>query len=159
MTLTRTERRAQIDATRRLAEELAAEFTEKAAAPGATEADRLNAETAAMILDLARTKVRYLDREEAEAMIAEAEAAADDLTRATYEEIADLIREGQTELTSGPIKEVIDHTVARSEAREAAFLDRQDDHELAMWSEAVENLTLLAHGKLPVIAEGSERQQ
>ena len=49
--------------------------------------------------------------------------------------------------------------MAQSEAREEAFLARQDDHELAMWSEAVENLILLAHGKLPIVAEGSERPQ
>jgi len=72
---------AQIDALRDRALAMAREFEAAAERPGATEADRLNAESARMIIDLAREKAELLPREEVDRRVAEIEDAPDPETR------------------------------------------------------------------------------
>ncbi len=72
---------AQIDALRDRALAMAREFEAAAERPGATEVDRLNAESAAMVITLAREKSELLPREEVDRRIAQIEEAPDPETR------------------------------------------------------------------------------
>ena len=148
-TPTPSERRAAIEAARRHVAALAAGFRERAAAPGASEVDRLQAETAALVVELATMRARLIERAEAEALVEEARRRATALWLSTNEEIARLIRAGHTDLTGGPIKETIDRAVAATERMEAEASAWHDAHELATWQAAAEELTLLATGRDP----------
>ncbi len=66
---------AQIDVLRDRALAMAREFETAAERPGANEIDRLNAESAAMIISLARKKAELLPREEVDRRIAQIEEA------------------------------------------------------------------------------------
>jgi len=68
---------AQIDALHDRALAMARGFEAAAERPSANEADRLNAESAAMIIDLAREKSELLPREEVDRRIAQIEEAQD----------------------------------------------------------------------------------
>lgn len=154
--MTSEERKRAIADAKALAEEMAARFIRRGTRRNSTEAERLRAETAAIILDIASKRASTVPADECAKWVQSlwqlGEQHEAKIAAATKMEIA----KGNHDFSTGPVREAIDATLALLEQRIEAFNAWTDNHRLAAWLAACDDFSTWDRplGALMAQAEG-----
>lgn len=158
--MTADEWATQTATLRTTAEALATEFADKAASENSNEGDRINAETARLIVETAGMKAALVRREDMEQQRASLAEWAQKMERMLAEEIAQLVLAGHPlDPPSPEIQALIEHKVALLDRENEKFHDWLAEHSFHAWSEAVNDLMTLKHTRsLSLVSPPTGRQ-
>lgn len=123
------------------------EFRSAAATHGATEAERINADTAKILVEIAEKKARLIDRRAADSKIEELENIGAQLIKSLERDIgAGLMKAGKGS-ESASVAQLQRESLEKLQAHHKEIVESLDQHAWNAWTEVCEELFALRAGR------------
>lgn len=134
---------------------LAKQYADRARRRGATEADRIRGQVAALQIEIAEKRANLVDADQVKRDLEELAAWGDEQTLALQKLSDQELEAGRSDFSTGPVKEAQDKMLVELEARQARKASQFAGHVLNAWLAACDELSTLDRpmGQLAVASD------